>query len=279
VVWWNKFQLRTVKYHAINWSSERRGTQGQQDTPNQNQKKSRLHTGTRFFPNQEIRRASEQTSPQMARAVGHPATRDKSGGLNSGSSSTRRFSILGVADTRGGADEGTEGLGRRFRGEYTFKVDAKGRVSIPAPFRRVIEAEDPEHTEGGRPQFIIVYGEDSQEFLEGYTIAEAQALEEKINRLPNSPLKRRLVNEKITLSLDSELDPDGRLVMPQRLREKIGLQGEAVFIGTLNTFRIWTPEGYARHKAAESNDLGFGIAPDTDLLDALDIVLGRQDGG
>ena len=170
-------------------------------------------------------------------------------------------------------------MGRRFRGEYTYKVDAKGRVSIPAAFRRVIEAEDPDFAEASRAQFILVYGEDDQDFLEGYTIEEAQALEDRISRLPNSPLKRRLIMEKITLSQDIELDTDGRLVMPQRLREKIGLQGEAVFIGTLNTFRIWTPEGYARHKAAESDDLGFGIAPDTDLLDALDMVLGQQDGG
>jgi MraZ protein len=169
-------------------------------------------------------------------------------------------------------------LGRRFRGEYTFKVDAKGRVSIPAPFRRVIEAGDPDYTEGLRPQFVIVYGPDDQNFLEGYTIAEAQALENKINLLPNSPLKRRLIKEKITLSHDSEIDPDGRLVLPARLRDKIALNGEAVFMGTLNTFRIWSPEQYEAHMAAEDGDLGADIPAGTDPLDALDMVLGQRDG-
>ena len=170
-------------------------------------------------------------------------------------------------------------MGRRFRGEYTYKVDAKGRVSIPAPFRRVIEAGDPEYTEGLRPQFILVYGEDSQKFLEGFTIDEARALEDKINSLPNSPLKRRLIKEKITLSHDAEVDPDGRLVLPARLRDKIGLQGEAVFMGTLNTFRVWAPDEYTRHMAAEDDDLGVDIPEGTDPMDALDIVLGRQGGG
>lgn len=170
-------------------------------------------------------------------------------------------------------------MGRRFRGEYTFKVDAKGRVSIPAPFRRVIEAEDPDYPDGQRPQFILVYGDEAQNYLEGYTITEARLLEDKINRLPNSPLKRRLIKEKITLSHDSEIDPDGRLVLPARLREKIALQGEAVFMGTLNTFRIWAPDEYARHMADEDDNLGFDIPEGTDPMDALDIVLGQQDGG
>lgn len=170
-------------------------------------------------------------------------------------------------------------MGRRFRGEYTFKVDSKGRVSIPAPFRRVIEAGDPDYTEGLRPQFVLVYGDDSQTYLEGYTIDEARALEDKINRLPNSPLKRRLIKDKITLSHDSEIDPDGRLVLPARLREKTGLDKEAVFEGTLNTFRIWAADAYAEHIGADEGDLGFGIPEGTDPLDALDMVLGQQDGG
>lgn len=178
-----------------------------------------------------------------------------------------------------GARERDRGLGRRFRGEYTFKVDAKGRVSIPAPFRRVIESGDPDYTKGLRPQFILVYGTADQTFLEGYTIEEAQALEDKINSLPNSPLKRRLIKEKITLSHDSEVDPDGRLVLPARLREKIGLGKEAVFEGTLNTFRIWSKEDYDRHMAAEDDDLGIDLPEGADLLDALDMALGQQGGG
>lgn len=170
-------------------------------------------------------------------------------------------------------------MGRRFRGEYTFKVDAKGRVSIPAPFRRVIESGDPDHTDSSRPQFVLVYGDEDQGFLEGYTITEAQILEDRINSLPNSPLKRRLIKDKITLSHDSEIDPDGRLVLPARLREKIGLDKEAVFMGTLSTFRIWAPDAYARHMASEDTDLGPDIPEGTDPLDALDLVLGQRDGG
>jgi MraZ protein len=61
-------------------------------------------------------------------------------------------------------------VARRFRGSDTFKVDAKGRVSIPAPFRRVIEASDPNWREGLRPNIVIVFGGKNQNWLEVYTI-------------------------------------------------------------------------------------------------------------
>lgn len=164
-----------------------------------------------------------------------------------------------------------------FLGEYTYKVDAKGRVSIPSDFRHEIQVGDPNYTDGLRPKFVIVYGGDGQASLEAYTIEAIQALRARINRLPSSPLKRRLVRDKITRSHGSEIDPDGRLVLPARLREKIGLAKEAVFEGTLDTFRIWTPEAYEAHMAEDDGDLGFGIPEGTDPMDALDIALAQLD--
>ena len=47
---------------------------------------------------------------------------------------------------------------RRFRGEAENKVDAKGRISIPAPFRRILEEGDPDWSSGLNPNLVIVYG-------------------------------------------------------------------------------------------------------------------------
>ena len=61
-------------------------------------------------------------------------------------------------------------MGRRFRGESHHKVDTKGRVSIPAHFRRVLEASDPAWTDGLNPELVIVYGDHRRKYLECYTM-------------------------------------------------------------------------------------------------------------
>ena len=63
-----------------------------------------------------------------------------------------------------------------FRGEFYQKVDAKARVSIPAAFRRILEAEDPASAEFPRPRVYMVYGGKSRRFVECYSRAGADAL-------------------------------------------------------------------------------------------------------
>jgi len=151
-------------------------------------------------------------------------------------------------------------------------------VSIPASYRRVIEANDPDYVEGRRPQLVIVYGGASQPYLEGYTVEEIEKLEAKIERLPSSRLKRKLVRRVTSQSTPSEIDPDGRLVLPIKLREKIGLEGEAIFVGTSGTFQIWNPEDHADYLADDEDVLDDDIPAGTDPLDALDMVLARLEG-
>ena len=173
--------------------------------------------------------------------------------------------------------KGSVTVARRFRGEYTFKVDAKGRVSIPALFRRVLESGDANWTDGLRPELVIVYGDESREFLEVYTMAAIEALDDKIARLPRSPLKRRLERMISGQSHQTEVDPDGRLVLPLKLRQKIGLDKEAFFIASGDTFQIWKPETFDDIEAAETDALGDDIPDGMDVLDALDLTLDQRE--
>ena len=80
---------------------------------------------------------------------------------------------------------------RRFRGESVHKVDQKGRVSVPAPFRRVLEEGDPDWAERLNPNLVLIYGMPSGHCLEGYTIEGAARLDEKVSRLPTFSKERR----------------------------------------------------------------------------------------
>ena len=139
---------------------------------------------------------------------------------------------------------------RRFRGEGVQKVDAKGRVSIPANYRAVLRDGDPNWSEGKLPEFIIVYGDERRDFLECFTIDSANEVDEKIARLQRgSPQRRALERLFNGQSLPASVDETGRIVLPQKLREKLGIRDEAYFIAMGDTFQIWKPESFG---AAES---------------------------
>ena len=82
---------------------------------------------------------------------------------------------------------------RRFRGESLHKVDAKGRVSVPAAFRRVLEEGDPDFSRGSSPNFVIVYGGVRGSCLEGYTINSISKVDKLISKLPRFSKDREML--------------------------------------------------------------------------------------
>ena len=135
---------------------------------------------------------------------------------------------------------------RRFRGTFDQKVDGKGRVSIPAPFRRVLEAGDPDWTEGLNPNLVIVFGDHRRKYLEVYTIEAIDEVDELIATMDRASIEREMLETLFNAQTHpTNVDETGRLVLPQKLRQKIGLENEAFFISKGDTFQIWNPETYA----------------------------------
>ena len=134
---------------------------------------------------------------------------------------------------------------RRFRGESHHKVDAKGRVSIPASFRRVLEAGDPNWTEGLNPELVIVYGDDKRPQLECFTMEAIDDVESRIEKMPRGSKRRKALQRLYnTQSTQTSVDETGRLVLSAKLRDKLDLDGMAFFAGNGDTFEIWKPETY-----------------------------------
>lgn len=142
-------------------------------------------------------------------------------------------------------------LAGMFIGEHTFKVDGKGRVSIPADFRRELEEGDPLAETSGRPRMVIVYGHDAQKQLQVYTYNDYRALAAEIAEMPRGSNKRKIMQSLVlNKARPTEVDGDGRLVLPQALRDKIGLDGTAYFGGMGETFEIWKPETFEANNAS-----------------------------
>lgn len=161
-------------------------------------------------------------------------------------------------------------MARRFRGESVHKVDAKGRVSIPAAFRRVLEECDPDWYEGQNPNLVLVYGDHRRKFIEGYSMTSMQEVDEKISKLPRGSRERRMLELMFSgQAVQMQLDETGRLVLSPKLREKIGITGEAFFIASGDTFQIWDPSRYDAH-VAEMGDWFEEYGEDFDPLTLLD---------
>ena len=162
---------------------------------------------------------------------------------------------------------------RRFRGESVHKVDQKGRVSVPAPFRRVIEEGDPDWGAGVNPTFVLIYGMPGGHCLDCYTVEGAAELDEKVSRLGSFSKERRALERLLnTQSVYAQVDENGRIVLPQRLREMFGLAEEALFAGMGEHFQVWEPKAFGDDMAG-IDSWRAGLDEDSDpfaLLDAMD---------
>ncbi len=167
-------------------------------------------------------------------------------------------------------------MARRFRGESHHKVDTKGRVSIPASFRRVLEASDPNWREASdSPELVIVYGDHRRNYLECYTIEAIEEVDEKIDALPRGSMERKMLQRLFHgQSFPTTVDETGRLVLPAKLRQKIDLKGEAFFIAAGDTFQIWKPETYESEELDRTEAWLDELGEDVDPLTFLDTPQG-----
>lgn len=155
-----------------------------------------------------------------------------------------------------------------FRGEFYQKVDSKARVSIPAAFRRILTAEDPITEEAPLPRVYMVYGGKHRNFVECYSKRGADELAEQISQMElGSKARERAERDLISRSVMVEIDRDGRIVLPPKVREKMGLAaddltagGEAAFAGVTNRFRLYKREVYEA-ELAEDEDDDDGVDP------------------
>jgi MraZ protein len=131
-------------------------------------------------------------------------------------------------------------------------------MSIPSDFRRVLEANDPAWTEGLNPSLYLLYGDHLKDRLEAYTVGAFDEVARQIMAIKPRTAEenlRKQMSQRMILgqSVRLEVDRDGRIVMPIRQRQKLGLtEGEVVFSGAGDHFEIWAAKTYEDKVAAET---------------------------
>lgn len=121
-----------------------------------------------------------------------------------------------------------------FRGSYEHSLDHKGRVSIPARFRRQLSG-DAEET------FVIVRGLETCVAL--YPADEFRRLDERLrSRSFTDETNRRYQRMLLFESRDETLDAQGRVALPPRLIAHAQLTKDVLVVGLLDHLEVWNPE-------------------------------------
>ncbi len=119
--------------------------------------------------------------------------------------------------------------------EYLHTVDNKGRITLPAKFREEL---------GDR--FIITKGLDNCLFV--YHKAEWAILENKLAKLPIAkPEVRAFVRFFFAGAAELDTDKQGRVLVPNNLREYAQLDKDVVIIGVSNRIEIWSSEQWTSY--------------------------------
>lgn len=123
----------------------------------------------------------------------------------------------------------------RFVSSYTNRIDAKGRVSIPAPFRAVLTRDGAEG--------VFCYPSLDQDTLDAGGQSLIDEIQSLLEYLPPYSDER----DELSLALFGEseilkIDQDGRVVLPARLRAHAGIDSEVCFVGLGHKFQLWAPD-------------------------------------
>jgi MraZ protein len=145
-----------------------------------------------------------------------------------------------------------------FRGNHPTRVDEKGRLKVPAEFKRVID-------EKYAQKFYITS-------LDGvvaqvYPFEEWERIEQKLASLSTfNPTKKKFLARTNYYGQVVEMDGQGRLLVPQTLRESAQIRGEVAVLGMLNHLEVRNLEAFRK----EIDEQAF-TDEDTKTLDELGI--------
>mgnify|MGYP001618032732 CR=1 FL=1 len=123
-----------------------------------------------------------------------------------------------------------------FIGEYNHAIDDKGRLAIPVKFRRELQTGA-----------VVTRGLDNCLFL--YTRDEWQKLAEKLSSLPFSQSNSRaFARLMLAGAMDVKLDSQGRIILPEYLRQFSSLKKNTIIAGLYNRLEIWEEDNWKKYK-------------------------------
>ena len=121
-----------------------------------------------------------------------------------------------------------------FTGEYSYSLDSKGRVNIPARYRQALSNDN-------KNTFITTRGQDACVWV--YPIIEWKKIETELRKLSSvSEIHRTFIRQIARSASPSTYDKQGRIKINPSLISYAGLEKEVVIVGVVNKIEIWNQE-------------------------------------
>jgi len=131
-----------------------------------------------------------------------------------------------------------------FIGEYHHSLDDKGRLAIPVKFRGDLESGA-----------IVTRGLDGCLYV--YTASEWQKLADKLAAMPMSQSNSRaFARLMLAGAMDVSIDKQGRIVLPDYLRQYAGVKKNVVVAGLYNHLELWDEKAWNAYKLKTEKDSG-----------------------
>lgn len=134
-----------------------------------------------------------------------------------------------------------------FLGEFQHIIDPKGRVILPAKFRESL-------ADG----LVITAGEEGCLYV--FPLAEWQKVQDRYEEAPRNVETRRLYRVIFSSASKDTLDRQGRLFIPQPLRDFARLIKDVVVIGVSNRVEIWDKTKWLRYRKETEKSMTEGLA-------------------
>lgn len=133
-----------------------------------------------------------------------------------------------------------------FKGQETYSVDEKGRVSVPAKIRKQL-SPDADDT------FVLTRGVDR--CIVAYPLNEWKKYEERLMKLSAFQGEARsFLRSLLRWSEDVQIDRQNRIMLPKRLMDFAGITDRVTIIGMVDHLELWNPEELEQQVAEQERD-------------------------
>jgi MraZ protein len=122
------------------------------------------------------------------------------------------------------------------RGNYTARMDSKGRLKVPTPFRRLVEEKH-----GAGVYVTSLTGES----VRIYPLPEWESIEQRLALLPSmDPARRKFLDRTNYYGQQTTIDAQGRVLIHPLLRKSAGVMGDVAVLGYLTYIEVWELERF-----------------------------------